>query len=144
MDWALVRQSHPKGKLLGYCHLHWHEPMCVHARVSTHRFGEGHSHCELRLALNRQHCSCQGLLSAGIIDLSHHAPCCGVLFFLKDVLPSPSTFKHHMKFKVCMDREKICTSQLSICLAVLSCHCRVVLGQGTSRDISVLSSLTPP
>lgn len=105
---------------------------------------EGHSHCELRLALNRQHCSCRGLLSAGIIDLSHHTPCCGVLFFLKDVLPSPSTFKHRMKFKVCMDREKICTSQLSICLAVLSCHCRVVLGQGTSRDISVLSSLTPP
>lgn len=80
-DWALVRQSHPEGKLFGYCHPHWHEPMRVHARVSALRFREGHSHCEVRLALNGHHCSCHGLLSAGIIDLSHHTPCCVFFFF---------------------------------------------------------------
>lgn len=43
-DWDLVRQSHPEGKLFGYCHPHWQEPMRVHARVSAHTVFERGTH----------------------------------------------------------------------------------------------------
>lgn len=109
---ALVRQFHSKGSLFSYCHLHWPVCLCVYM-LKFFEIGT-HSHCQLRLALNMQHSTSLGLLSAGIIDLSHHSP---VLFY-KDVYPGSSTFRQCMKVKVCMDREKICMSQLSICLAV--------------------------
>lgn len=41
LDWALVRQHHPIGKLFPYRHLHWHKHMRVHTCVYARFFETG-------------------------------------------------------------------------------------------------------